>query len=232
MARLVLKVKISRDGKWIEKHASILAPGGVIGIKLGDIIPVDVCLFGGDFLKIGQFALMGESFLLTKYSGVGVHSSSACNSSIKDGSSADLSSMDPENHESCKQKQIFVQVEVTPSDGIQGAYEELYLHISAKTSEKVDAAVALIELLATPVSGNPAAVSTTPITMFISFHTPTYRLSHSLTSLLTITTAYISPSIIPTYSHPSMPSTHFPLHHALTIHPNHPPFIPSVLYVH
>ncbi|KAJ9685039.1 hypothetical protein PVL29_017179 [Vitis rotundifolia] len=90
MARLVLKVKISRDGKWIEKHASILAPGDVIGIKLGDIIPVDACLFGGDFLKIGRFALMGESFLLTKYFGVGVHSGSACNSSIKDGSSANF----------------------------------------------------------------------------------------------------------------------------------------------
>ncbi|CBI16489.3 hypothetical protein VitviT2T_007767 [Vitis vinifera] len=54
------------------------------------------------------------------------------------------------------------KVEITPSDGIQGAHEELYLHISAETFEKVDAAVALIELLVTPVSGNPAAVSTTP----------------------------------------------------------------------
>ena len=41
-------------------------------------------------------------------------------------------------------------------------HEELYLHISAETFETVDAAVALIELLVTPVSGNPAAVSTTP----------------------------------------------------------------------
>ena len=41
-------------------------------------------------------------------------------------------------------------------------HEELYLHISAETFETIDAAVALIELLVTPVSGNPAAVSTTP----------------------------------------------------------------------
>ena len=54
------------------------------------------------------------------------------------------------------------KVEITPSDGIQAAHEELYLHISAETFEKVDAAVALIELLVTPVSGNPAVVSTTP----------------------------------------------------------------------
>ena len=40
--------------------------------------------------------------------------------------------------------------------------EELYLHISAETFDTVDAAVVLIELLVTPVSGNPAAVSTTP----------------------------------------------------------------------
>ena len=52
--------------------------------------------------------------------------------------------------------------EIAPSDGIQAAHEELYLHISAETFEKVDVAVALIELLVTPVSGNPAAVSTTP----------------------------------------------------------------------
>lgn len=35
---------------------------------------------------------------------------------------------------------------------IRGAYEELYVLISADTYEKVDAAVALIELLVTPVS--------------------------------------------------------------------------------
>ncbi|KAJ9683785.1 hypothetical protein PVL29_016331 [Vitis rotundifolia] len=195
MARLVLKVKISRDGKWIEKHASILAPGDVIGVKLGDIIPVDACLFGGDFLKISQFALMGESFLLTKYSGVGVHSGSACNSSIKDGSSADLSSMDPENHESCKFHAPFTDFGTRKAGTIQ-----LYLHISAETSEKVDAAVALIELLATPVSGNPVAVSTTPITLFITFHTPTYRLSYSHLSML------------------SIPTFHNPLTHPISIH--------------
>ncbi|KAK9273787.1 hypothetical protein L1049_018597 [Liquidambar formosana] len=43
---------------------------------------------------------------------------------------------------------------------IHGAYEELYVLISADTYEKVDAAVALIELLVTPVSGKPAAAST------------------------------------------------------------------------
>ena len=58
--------------------------------------------------------------------------------------------------------------EITPSDGIQAAHEELYLHISAETFEKVDVAVALIELLVTPVSGNPTTVSTTPSSVSVA----------------------------------------------------------------
>lgn len=53
--------------------------------------------------------------------------------------------------------------EITLSDGndVQADCEELYVHISAETFEKVDAAVALIELLVTPVSGSLVSVSTT-----------------------------------------------------------------------
>lgn len=52
--------------------------------------------------------------------------------------------------------------EITSPDEkeIHSAYEELYVLISADTYEKVDAAVSLIELLVTPVSGKPAPVST------------------------------------------------------------------------
>ncbi|VVA23268.1 PREDICTED: splicing factor [Prunus dulcis] len=42
---------------------------------------------------------------------------------------------------------------------VQGGYEKLYVHISADTFEKVDAAVAVLELLVTSVSGNLASVS-------------------------------------------------------------------------
>ncbi|KAL6519669.1 hypothetical protein OROHE_017359 [Orobanche hederae] len=47
-----------------------------------------------------------------------------------------------------------VKVEIIPSDGkeINDAYDDLYVHVSADSFEKVDAAVALIELLLTPVS--------------------------------------------------------------------------------
>ncbi|KAF5193221.1 Splicing factor-like protein [Thalictrum thalictroides] len=56
------------------------------------------------------------------------------------------------------------KVEITLSDknDVQGAYEELYVHVSADTYEKVDAAVALIDLLVTPVSGNSVTASTAP----------------------------------------------------------------------
>ncbi|KAF5447980.1 hypothetical protein F2P56_033489 [Juglans regia] len=52
--------------------------------------------------------------------------------------------------------------EIKLSDGneIHGAYEELCVQISAETFEKVDAAVSIIELLVTSVSGNLTAVST------------------------------------------------------------------------
>ena len=46
------------------------------------------------------------------------------------------------------------QLEITHSDKSEAvdAYEELHVNISADTYEKVDTAVALIELLFTPVS--------------------------------------------------------------------------------
>ncbi|KAF6149365.1 hypothetical protein GIB67_016903 [Kingdonia uniflora] len=57
--------------------------------------------------------------------------------------------------------------EVTLSDGneVQSTYEDLYVHVSADTFEKVDAAVSLIELLVTPVSGKSVIVSAIPTTV-------------------------------------------------------------------
>ncbi|XP_024024464.1 splicing factor 1 isoform X1 [Morus notabilis] len=54
------------------------------------------------------------------------------------------------------------KVEIKPSDGnqIHSPYEDLYVHISADIFEKVDAAVSVIELLITSVSGNLAPAST------------------------------------------------------------------------
>uniref|UniRef100_A0A803NDW7 P-type ATPase A domain-containing protein n=1 Tax=Chenopodium quinoa TaxID=63459 RepID=A0A803NDW7_CHEQI len=69
---------VLRDGKWGEEDASILVPGDIISIKLGDIIPADARLLEGDPLKVDQAALTGESLPVTKNPGSGVFSGSTC----------------------------------------------------------------------------------------------------------------------------------------------------------
>ncbi|KAF9603217.1 hypothetical protein IFM89_034550 [Coptis chinensis] len=78
MARLAPKAKALRDGKWSEEDASVLVPGDIISIKLGDIVPADARLLEGDPLKIDQSALTGESLPVTKHPGDGVYSGSTC----------------------------------------------------------------------------------------------------------------------------------------------------------
>ncbi|KAJ6722590.1 CALCIUM-TRANSPORTING ATPASE [Salix koriyanagi] len=78
MARLAPKAKVLRDGRWGEEEASVLVPGDIISIKLGDIIPADARLLEGDPLKIDQSALTGESLPVTKNPGDGVYSGSTC----------------------------------------------------------------------------------------------------------------------------------------------------------
>ncbi|XP_027333998.1 ATPase 11, plasma membrane-type-like isoform X2 [Abrus precatorius] len=78
MARLAPKTKVLRDGKWSEEDASVLVPGDIVSIKLGDIIPADARLLEGDPLKIDQSALTGESLPVTKHPGEGVYSGSTC----------------------------------------------------------------------------------------------------------------------------------------------------------
>ncbi|GMJ06099.1 H(+)-ATPase 11 [Hibiscus trionum] len=78
MARLAPKAKVLRDGKWSEEDASVLVPGDIISIKLGDIIPADARLLQGDPLKIDQSALTGESLPVTKNPSDGVYSGSTC----------------------------------------------------------------------------------------------------------------------------------------------------------
>ncbi|KEH17835.1 putative proton-exporting ATPase [Medicago truncatula] len=78
MARLAPKAKVLRDGKWSEEDASVLVPGDIVSIKLGDIIPADARLLEGDPLKIDQSALTGESLPVTKHPGEGIYSGSTC----------------------------------------------------------------------------------------------------------------------------------------------------------
>ena len=46
--------QVLRDGKWSEEDTSVLVPGDIISIKLGDVIPADARLLQGDPLKIDQ----------------------------------------------------------------------------------------------------------------------------------------------------------------------------------
>ncbi|KAF8042575.1 hypothetical protein BT93_A1035 [Corymbia citriodora subsp. variegata] len=78
MAGLAPKTKVLRDGKWSEQEASILVPGDIISIKLGDIIPADARLLEGDPLKVDQSALTGESLPVTKNPSDEVFSGSTC----------------------------------------------------------------------------------------------------------------------------------------------------------
>jgi len=78
MANLAPKAKVLRDGRWGEQDASILVPGDIISVKLGDIIPADARLLDGDPLKIDQSALTGESIPVTKNPGDEIFSGSTC----------------------------------------------------------------------------------------------------------------------------------------------------------
>ncbi|KAM0831688.1 hypothetical protein ACQ4PT_065389 [Festuca glaucescens] len=78
MARLAPKTKVLRDGQWQELDASVLVPGDIISIRLGDIVPADARLLEGDSLKIDQSALTGESLPVTKRTGDLVFTGSTC----------------------------------------------------------------------------------------------------------------------------------------------------------
>ncbi|KAJ0233300.1 ATPase 5 [Hirschfeldia incana] len=79
MAGLSRRTKVLRDRQWSSQEASILVPGDIITIKLGDIVPADARLLDGDPLKIDQSSLTGESIPVTKSPGDEIFSGSTCN---------------------------------------------------------------------------------------------------------------------------------------------------------
>lgn len=60
-ARLAIKSRVKRDGKWITPPARELVPGDAIRLRLGDIVPADARLLDGDEISVDQSALTGES---------------------------------------------------------------------------------------------------------------------------------------------------------------------------
>jgi H+-transporting ATPase len=75
-AKLAIKARVKRDGKWITPAAHELVPGDVVRLCLGDIIPADARLLDGDPVQVDQSALTGESLPAERKSGDAVFSGS------------------------------------------------------------------------------------------------------------------------------------------------------------
>lgn len=75
-AKLAIRARVKRDGKWINPAARELVPGDVIRLRMGDIVPADARLLEGDPVEVDQSALTGESLPVTHKSGEAVFSGS------------------------------------------------------------------------------------------------------------------------------------------------------------
>jgi H+-transporting ATPase len=75
-AKLAVKARVKRDGKWVNPAARELVPGDVIRVRLGDIVPADARLLEGDPVEVDQSALTGESLPATRKPGEAVFSGS------------------------------------------------------------------------------------------------------------------------------------------------------------
>ncbi|MEO6782447.1 MAG: HAD-IC family P-type ATPase, partial [Bradyrhizobium sp.] len=75
-ARLAIKARVKRDGKWVTPPARELVPGDAIRLRLGDIVPADARLLDGDEISVDQSALTGESLPKTCKSGDAIFSGS------------------------------------------------------------------------------------------------------------------------------------------------------------
>lgn len=75
-AKLAVKARVKRDGKWVNPAARELVPGDVIRLRLGDVVPADARLLEGDSVEVDQSALTGESLPAERKSGDAVFSGS------------------------------------------------------------------------------------------------------------------------------------------------------------
>lgn len=65
--KLAPNAKVLRDGKWVQKPAREIAPGDIVRIRLGDIVPADAKLVKGDYVQLDESALTGESLPVEKH---------------------------------------------------------------------------------------------------------------------------------------------------------------------
>lgn len=75
-AKLAIKARVKRDGKWIASPARELVPGDVIRLRMGDIVPADARLLLGDPVEVDQSTLTGESLPVSRQFGEAVFSGS------------------------------------------------------------------------------------------------------------------------------------------------------------
>jgi H+-transporting ATPase len=75
-AKLAIRAKVKRDGKWTQLPARELVPGDIIRLRLGDIVPADARLQADDPVEVDQSALTGESLPVSRKNGEAVFSGS------------------------------------------------------------------------------------------------------------------------------------------------------------
>ena len=56
-AKLAVKARVKRDGKWINPEAHDLVPGDIIRLRLGDIVPADARLLDGDPVEVDPISI-------------------------------------------------------------------------------------------------------------------------------------------------------------------------------
>ena len=75
-AKLAIRARVRRDGRWVTPAAKDLVPGDIVRLRLGDIVPADARLLDGDEISVDQSALTGESLPASKTSGDAIFSGS------------------------------------------------------------------------------------------------------------------------------------------------------------
>ncbi len=75
-AKLAIRARVRRDGKWGTPAVREIVPGDVIRLRLGDIVPADARLLEGDPIEVDQSALTGESLPAERKTGEAVYSGS------------------------------------------------------------------------------------------------------------------------------------------------------------
>jgi len=74
--RLALRARVLRDGAWGDIEADSVVPGDIVMVRLGNIVPADLELFGEGFASVDESALTGESLPVSKQEGDALYSGS------------------------------------------------------------------------------------------------------------------------------------------------------------